>query len=112
MKFLTAFNHSYLYTADWYDFTGANDDREYKSEPSGTIRFSGGDGISDSIVIYTPSPLRDNIRLSELRDKNDNLLFPVEYQPGGVVYEVRSCIPNMNIWGTNEGYRMLLVRIS
>ncbi len=107
MKFFTV--KSYPYSAKLYGFTvevdgAGNPTRTYTYDRD--VRWTGGIGTGNTMTIYLAEALNIFEQLQNLQAVDGNEIFP------GVTYEVRSCQPLLNIFGSVEGYRHSIVRLT
>ena len=101
----------YYFSANYSDFTVSTDNngQNYDYFPAGTIQFTGGiGGGGGRMTIYTAEPLRVKARLDYIVNYRGEMVMPWEVQPQGVVYEIGTCSPVLNVFGDVEMYRSSL----
>lgn len=116
MKFNTVFKGMRAYTGMWAPYTGTPEE----NVATGTFgemslfRFSTIGDTGNSMKIVTDVYIPQHSRVSHLKDANGDLIMPSwreENDPtAGGLYQVRSCVPSLTIYGHPEGYKILIGR--
>ena len=113
MKFL-AINKYNLFSANYFDYTVGNSgggDSTKTYFPAGRVSFSGGVGQGNGLLIYSKTPMRLFAQINGVSDRKGNIILKSNTSPDGALYEVRTCVPMLNAFGTTEGYQISLTSL-